>query len=120
MSSDNEYSDQEYYDDEDEDILLDDAEDGELVLCSVQCARAYKATESASEMDVDVFDTDFKVPGKGRRKVYEIEYDPLSQAAIEKMMRDDVGHISGIFGIDVSSGRLSNSYSRFITHHNTG
>lgn len=31
MSSDNEYSDQDYYDDEDEDVLLDDAEDGELV-----------------------------------------------------------------------------------------
>ena len=31
MSSDNEYSDQDYYDDEDEDVLLDDAEDGEPV-----------------------------------------------------------------------------------------
>jgi hypothetical protein len=31
MDSENEYSDQEYYDDEDEDVYIDDAEDGECV-----------------------------------------------------------------------------------------
>ncbi|EKM54826.1 uncharacterized protein PHACADRAFT_175334 [Phanerochaete carnosa HHB-10118-sp] len=88
MSTDNEYSDQDYYD-EDEDVLLDDAED-----------------ESASEMDIDAFDADYKPSGKGKHKVYEVEYESLSQGDIEKMMKDDVNNISGIFGVDGDSASL--------------
>ncbi|GJE90031.1 RING-5 domain-containing protein [Phanerochaete sordida] len=89
MSSDNEYSDQDYYDDEDEDVLLDDAED-----------------ESASEMDVDAFDTDYRLSAKGNRKIYEVEYESLSQGDIEKLMKDDVDNVSGIFGVDEDTASL--------------
>ena len=103
MSSDNEYSDNDYYDDEDEDAMLDDVDDGECVYYPAQCACAYRAAESASDMDVDAFDTDFKTSGRGNHKVYEVESESLSQADIEKMMKEDVGNISSIFGVDVSS-----------------
>jgi ariadne-1 len=57
---------------------------------------------SDDDMDMDTFNDDFKVSGKGRRKSYEIEHEPLSQADVEKLMQTDVEHISGIFGVDVS------------------
>jgi ariadne-1 len=44
----------------------------------------------------------FKVPSKGKRKSYEIDYDSLSQEAVDKLAQQDVDHISGIFGVDVS------------------
>ncbi len=53
-------------------------------------------------MDVDTFDNDYKVPGKGKQKSYEVQYSSLSQADIEKMMQQDVENISGICGVDVS------------------
>jgi len=54
----------------------------------------------------DNFGEDFKVPTKGKRKSYEVDYESLSQQAVEKLMSRDVDHICGIFGVDVS-GRLS-------------
>ena len=53
-------------------------------------------------MDVDTFDAEYKISGKGKQKVYEVEFDSLTQADVEKMMRQDVEDISGIFGVDVS------------------
>lgn len=54
-------------------------------------------------MDMDVFNDDFKITStKGKRKSYEIDYDSLSQSDVEKLMVQDVDHISGIFGVDVS------------------
>ena len=53
-------------------------------------------------MDVDTFDNDFKVQGKGKQKSYEVQYDSLSQEDIGKMMQQDVENISGICGVDVS------------------
>ena len=103
MSSDNEYSDNDYYDDEDEDAMMDDGDDGEYCHYPAQCACAYRAAESASDMDVDAFDTDFKSSGKGSHKVYEVEFESLSQADIETTMKEDVDNISSIFGVDVSS-----------------
>jgi ariadne-1 len=52
-------------------------------------------------MDVDTFGDDFKVM-KAQRKPYEIDYLALSQNDVEKLMQQDVDHISGIFGVDVS------------------
>ena len=54
-------------------------------------------------MDMDAFNEDFKVSSKGKAKSYEISYKSLSQAAIEALMQEDVDHISGIFGVDVST-----------------
>jgi ariadne-1 len=44
----------------------------------------------------------FMLPSKGKRKSYEIEYHSLSQEAVDKLAQQDVDHISGIFGVDVS------------------
>jgi ariadne-1 len=53
-------------------------------------------------MDMD----DFKVAPKTTRKAYEIEYESLTQSAIEKLMERDVEHIRGIFGVDTSTAGL--------------
>ncbi|KAI0630045.1 RING-5 domain-containing protein [Trametes polyzona] len=85
MSSDYEISDDENeyyeYDDEDEEML--DVEDG-----------------SASEIEVDGFGGDFKVGARNERKIYEVEYSPLSQVDVEKIMQADIDHISSIFGVE--------------------
>ncbi|KAJ7785456.1 hypothetical protein B0H14DRAFT_3506873 [Mycena olivaceomarginata] len=53
-------------------------------------------------MDLD----DFKVTAKPTARAYEIEYNSLTQSAIEKLMEEDVEHIRGIFGVDASAARL--------------
>lgn len=53
-------------------------------------------------MDMDAFNDDFKVASKGKQKSYEIDYESLTQAAVEKLMQADIEHIGGIFGVDVS------------------
>lgn len=45
---------------------------------------------------------DFKVVSKGKHKAYELDYKSLSQADVEALMQQDVDHICGIFGVDVS------------------
>jgi ariadne-1 len=65
---------------------------------------------------MDVFNDDFKVASaKGKRKSYDIEYDSLSQTDVEKLMSQDIDHISGIFGVDVSVVAFVSSthYSRW-------
>ncbi|EAU90928.1 RING-5 domain-containing protein [Coprinopsis cinerea okayama7 len=89
MSSDYEYSDDDaaYYDDED---MLDGTQDDEV---------------SDDDMDMDIGD-DFKVSTKGKRKSYEVEHESLSQAAVEKVMRDDAEHTSGILGVELDIAKL--------------
>lgn len=53
-------------------------------------------------MDMENYGDDFKVASKGKRKPYEVEYESLSQQAVEKLMQRDVDHICGIFGVEVS------------------
>lgn len=52
-------------------------------------------------MDMDNYGDDFKVAAKTKRKPYEVEYESLSQQAVEKLMQRDVEHICGIFGVEV-------------------
>lgn len=68
---------------------------------------------SDEEMDMDTFGDDFKVPQRAVRKAYEVEHEPLPQAAVEKLMASDVEHISGIFGVDVR-GFLSSVFYPFL------
>ncbi|KAF4597837.1 hypothetical protein EYR38_006228 [Pleurotus pulmonarius] len=86
MSSDYEFSDDEgdYYDDED---MMDTQED-----------------EDDDEM-MGSYD-DFKIAPKGKHKSYEVEYESLSQDAVEKLMSADVEHICGIFGVDRDTALL--------------
>ncbi|KAH9484834.1 E3 ubiquitin-protein ligase dbl4 [Psilocybe cubensis] len=87
MGSDYEYSDDdgEYYDDEE---MFDGTQD------------------EGDDVDMDNFGDDFKVAGKGKRKSYEVDYDSLSQQAVEKLMQRDVDHICGIFGVDTDTANL--------------
>ncbi|KAH9859175.1 hypothetical protein C2E23DRAFT_716496 [Lenzites betulinus] len=91
MSSDYDVSDDENeyyeYDDEDEEML--DAEDG-----------------SASEIEIDGFGGDFKVPVRSEHKIYDVEYSSLSQPEVERIMQADVDHISTIFGVEPSVASL--------------
>jgi len=108
MSSDYEYSDddQDYYDDDDED-MMDTQEDGQSSSWSSAANRGLTqvpgSAPSDAEMDMDAFNDDFKVSSKGKQKSYEIDFESLTQAAVEKLMQSDVEHISGIFGVDVSN-----------------
>ena len=49
---------------------------------------------------MDIAD-DIKSAAKGKLKSYEVEYESLSQADVEKLIRDDTVHICGILGVDV-------------------
>ncbi len=53
-------------------------------------------------MDMDAYNEDFKVDTSSKRKSYEIEYESLSQPAVEKLMQQEVEYITGILGVDVS------------------
>ncbi|KAH9892426.1 hypothetical protein C8Q73DRAFT_649040 [Cubamyces lactineus] len=92
MSSDYEISDEENeyyaYDEEDEE-MADAEEDG-----------------SASEIEVDGFGGDFKVAVRNERKIYEVEYSPLSQPDVERIMQADIDHISSIFGVESSTAAI--------------
>jgi ariadne-1 len=58
---------------------------------------------SDDDVDMDVFNDDFKVTStKGKHKSYDIDYESLSQTDVEKLISQDIDHISGIFGVDVS------------------
>ncbi|KAF6742290.1 RING-5 domain-containing protein [Ephemerocybe angulata] len=85
MSSDHEYSDDDYYD---EDMFDGTQDDDEL-----------------SDDDMDIAD-DFKSSAKGKLKAYEVEYESLCQADVEKAIQDDAEHICGILGVDMSTAQL--------------
>ena len=70
-------------------------------------------------MDVDAFDTDYGLSRKGKGKLYEVDYDTLSQADIEKSMKEDVENISGIFSVDVSRD-CTPWFCICFTYHNAG
>ncbi|KAF7311819.1 RBR-type E3 ubiquitin transferase [Mycena indigotica] len=85
MSSDYEYS------DDDVDNVFDDDE---------LMADGDSDGDDGMEMD------DFKVVPKATRKAYELEYDSLSQPAVEKLMEKDVEYIRGILGVDDNTASL--------------
>jgi ariadne-1 len=72
------------------------------------------APSDDEDMDMDAFNDDFKVASKDKRKLYEIEYQSLSQPEVEKLMQQDVDHIIGIFGVDVCT--TISSPTLFATH----
>ena len=53
------------------------------------------STEEEMEMSM-VLDS-----GKSHKKRYDLDYESLSQAAIESLMAKDIDHITGILGLDV-------------------
>ena len=63
--------------------------------------RVVRPAESASDVEGDGFGDDFRVVSQSERKIYEVEHTSLSQPDVEKLMRSDVDHISGIFGVEV-------------------
>ncbi|KAK1228577.1 hypothetical protein PQX77_008380 [Marasmius sp. AFHP31] len=89
MSSDYEISDDEgdYYDDED---MFDGTQDD----------------DTDDDMDMDVFGDDFKVTTKAKQKSYEIDYEPLSQSAVEALMSKDIEQCCSVLGIDENSARI--------------
>ncbi|KAI0032690.1 hypothetical protein K488DRAFT_12260, partial [Vararia minispora EC-137] len=91
MSSDYEFSDHddEYFDDDEE---MDDADDG--------------TADSEDDMEMELVHDDFRVTGKGKKKSYEVDYDDLSQDAVERLIQTDVDHISAIFGVDAGVAAL--------------
>lgn len=101
MSSDYEFDDDdgEYYD-SDED-MIDGTQDGQTITKFLRnsCSDTTNAEQSGDE-DMEAF-----VPPQSKRKTYETDYESLSQSAVEKLMQEDMDHIRGILGVDVSSFR---------------
>ena len=65
----------------------------------------YYATGSDISEDIDVEDlkaSSILNAEKLKHKYSEIEYESLSQELVENLMKKEVEHISGIFGVDVS------------------
>ena len=54
-------------------------------------------SEDGMEMDNE----DYKVATKGKLKSYEVEYESLSQTAVERLMQRDIDHICGILFVNV-------------------
>jgi hypothetical protein len=54
-----------------------------------------------SEEDMEMDNDDYKVASKGKLKSYEVEYESLSQTAVERLMQRDIDHICGILFVNV-------------------
>ncbi|KAF9265860.1 hypothetical protein L218DRAFT_897748 [Marasmius fiardii PR-910] len=90
MSSDYDISDDDgdYYDDED---MFDGTQDD---------------ADTDDEMDMDTFGYDFKVTVKPKMKSYEIDYQPLSQSAVEGIMKKDIEQCCSVLGIDENISKI--------------
>ncbi|KAG7086448.1 hypothetical protein E1B28_002401 [Marasmius oreades] len=90
MSSDYDISDDDgdYYDDED---MFDGTQDD---------------ADTDDEMDMDTFGDDFKVTTQPKMKSYEIDYQPLSQSAVEVLMKKDVEQCCSVLGIDENIAKI--------------
>ncbi|KAJ3563541.1 hypothetical protein NP233_g8877 [Leucocoprinus birnbaumii] len=93
MSSDYEYSDDDvdYYDDEE---MIDGTQDD------------YTGDSDDDNMMDFGGDEDIKVPQKGKRKSYEVDFESLSQSAVEKLMAEEVEYICSVCGVDESVASL--------------
>jgi ariadne-1 len=98
MASDYEFSDDdaEYYDEDEE--MIDGTQDGRTSSFSPRFLSDISYPEQSDDEDMGSY-----VPPKSKRKPYELDYESLSQSAVEKLMQEDVDHICGILGVDVSS-----------------
>lgn len=70
--------------------------------CSHEAVLDVGSAPSDGEMELDASIEDFR-PQKERHKIYEIEHTSLSQQEVEAVIKQDVTHITGIFGVDVST-----------------
>lgn len=53
-------------------------------------------------MDMEFGGDDFKTSPNGKRKMYEVDYESLSQPAVEKLMAEEVEYVCNVCGLDVS------------------
>lgn len=68
---------------------------------------------SASDMEMDAFNEDYKVAGKSKLKSYEVEHESLAQASVESLMATDIAYVASLCGMEVSPSSPS---SFFRTH----
>lgn len=61
-------------------------------------------------MELDGFNDEIKLPQKGKKKPYEVDFEDLTQQAVEGAMKADVDHIVSLFGVDVRILFLRLSY----------
>ena len=54
-----------------------------------------------SDEDMEMDKKDNKMAAKGKLKTYEVEYESLSQTAVERLMQRDVDDICGILSVNV-------------------
>ena len=62
---------------------------------------------SEDEMEVDAFGGSLAEPTSNKRKIYDVEFESLTQTDVEALIRKDVEHICSIFGITVRIRRDS-------------
>ncbi|EIM81045.1 uncharacterized protein STEHIDRAFT_172092 [Stereum hirsutum FP-91666 SS1] len=111
MSSDYEFSDEdnEYYDEDEE--MREGDEDGESLsprryFTNTEHAAVRSASSEADDMELDAFNEEIKLPQKGKKKAYEVEYDDFTQQAVEGLMKADMDHIVSLFGVNSDTASL--------------
>ncbi|KAJ3994649.1 hypothetical protein F5050DRAFT_448823 [Lentinula boryana] len=107
MSSDYEFSDNEgeYYD---SDEMMDDYQNDEDE--EMEGDKYNNHNHNNNNMNDDDYDytndDDFRIPTKSKSKSYQVEYTSLTQSLVEKSMKEEVDHVSGIFGVEPSTATL--------------
>lgn len=75
------------------------------------------ADSSISEDDMDLEMHRIDANASGKRKACEVEFESLTQDAIERLIRKDIDHICSIFSIPVRNcsvfGAVINCFSLF-------
>jgi len=87
----------------DDDVYYD--EDEEM---DAQDEGSSHSEEEDDDMNEDEdFMDDLRIPSpKGRRKLYDVQYESLSVQAVGEALQKDADHIMGIFGVDSSTAML--------------
>lgn len=65
-------------------------------------ANASLTIDDDDDMAMSVYTDDFRVSTEPKRKAYDVDYESLSKAAVEAMMKKEVDECKDMLGIEVS------------------
>ena len=66
----------------------------------------HPSPDSVSEDDLDMV-APKNLSAGSKRKAYEVDFEAYAQEAVENLIRKEIDHVTGIFGISVSTGIAS-------------
>ncbi|KDQ21454.1 hypothetical protein BOTBODRAFT_25896 [Botryobasidium botryosum FD-172 SS1] len=103
MSDESDY----YMDDSASDNYYDD-DDDEMVDGTQDSDRESSPASEGEASDDDAFGVELSAAalGKVKRKSYEVNFETLSDAAVDRLMNKEAEHVAGIFGLEPSTALL--------------